>query len=441
MKIDPAELIKKNLQPLTGQNSDYDSLLKMAENARFVLIGESTHGTKEFYKMRAELSKRLIKELNFTAVAIEGDWSDSYHINRYVNGTNHNGGAIEALENFERFPTWMWKNMEVLKFIKWLRGYNSYDDDNRSAEVRFYGLDLYGMNNSIAAVIDYLDKVDPRAGVRARQRYSCLDNFIPISPRRQIVDDSCEEKILQQLLELRSKAFEYIKKDGFVAEEEFFCAERNAAVVKSAHEYYRSLYRGEPSSWNLRDSHMANTLEELAIHLEKVHQKPAKIIVWAHNSHIGDARATEMSEREEINLGQIMRERHGKETLLIGFSTYQGKVSAASDWDMPVEHKTVVPALKISVERMLHEAGVKNFILNFRDNKELTKFFDRPILQRFIGVIYQPQTERLSHYYHANISKQFDALIYLDETTAVEPLRAEPHWHCGELDETYPFGM
>ncbi len=438
MNKEDLEILRQNIQPLTGNKSDYDSLLALADNTRFVMIGESTHGTQEFYRIRAEITKRLIEEKGFSAVAIEGDWPNAYHVNRYVNGTNHNGGATNALANFDRFPTWMWNNEEILRFIKWLRGHNN---EHPEAAIKFYGLDLYSMHHSIDEVIKYLEKIDPKAAARARQRYSCLEHFVPASPDHEALDQYCEEEVLQQLLELRKNAFEYIKKDGFVAREEFFCAQQNAALVKSAQEYYRSLYRGEPSSWNLRDSHMAKTLEELAIHLEKMNYRSAKIVVWAHNSHIGDASATEMSARKELNIGQMMREKHGKEALLIGFSTYQGSVSAASNWDMPVEHKTVIPALKTSLEEMLHEIGVKNFILNFRDNETLRNYFDHPMLQRFIGVIYRPETERRSHYYHANVSKQFDALIYLDETSAVKPLKAVPHWQRGELDETYPFGV
>lgn len=447
MNNESITLIKKNLQPLTGQKSDYDSLMKMAEKTRFVFIGDSTHGTKEFYKMRAEFTKRLIKEQNFTAVAIEGDWADTYHVNRYINGGNQDSCATKALENFGRFPTWMWQNQEVLSFIKWLRSYNKNED----AAIRFYGLDLYGMNSSVGAVIDYLDKIDEKAAARARHRYSCLDNFAAAKPKLEAINESCEEQILLQLIDLRKNAFEYIKRDGFsdkekfsseeFAGEEFFCAEQNALLVKDAQKYYRSLYRGESSSWNLRDFHMANSLEEIAMHLERIYKKPGKVVVWAHNSHIGDARATEMIGQEELNLGQIMRERHGKETLLVGLLTYQGAVSAASNWDMPVESKILTTALKGSIEHIFHETEVANFVLNFRDNEDLKQHLNFPLLQRFVGVIYLPQIERLSHYCYASISRQFDALIYLDKTSAVEPLKVQHHWRPGELDETYPSGL
>lgn len=439
MSKELSTVIKKNLQPLTGEKDDYDSLIKMAKNSRFVLIGESTHGTKEFYKIRADITKRLIDELGFDAVAIEGDWPDAYRVNRYVNASNSNGGATQALEDFERFPTWMWQNREVLSFVKWLRCYNTV---NTKAAIGFYGLDLYSLHSSIAAVIHYLEEVNPEAATRARSHYSCLADF-PASSSSvlQALDHKCKEEIVQQLEDLRQNSFEYLKKDGFLAKEELFCAEQNAKVVKSAQSYYHSLYLSEESSWNLRDSHMANTLEELSSHLQETHHKPAKIVVWAHNSHIGDARATDMSKRGELNLGQLMREKYPDETLLIGFSTYQGKVSAASNWDMPVEFKTVLPALKDSIEEVLHKTAVKNFILKFRDNAELTKALDTPLLERFIGVIYQPRTERQSHYYHAHISKQFDALIYLDETTAVQPLKSETRWIQNDLDETFPFGI
>lgn len=431
------KIINDNLQPLHGKESDFDALLKMTKNARFVLIGESTHGTKEFYKIRAELTKKLIVEQGFCAVAIEGDWPDAYHVNRYVNHTNHNGNSTHALSHFDRFPRWMWQNKEVLSFIKWLHGYNL----TNQLQTGFYGLDLYGTHNSISAVISYLDNVDPEAGRRARARYSCLDSFPPSHLRVHALETSCENEVMKQLIELRRSAFEYLKKDGFVAAEEFFCAEQNAIAIKDAQQYYRSMYYGDEASWNVRDTHMAKTLDNLAIHLGELRGEPAKIVVWAHNSHIGDARATEMSKRGELNLGQLAREKYGDDAVLIGFSTYQGTVSAAPDWDMPVERKTVIPALQNSIENLFHHSSEQNFILDFRSNKELSKHLSVPLLQRFIGVIYRPQTEYLSHYYHANIAKQFDAVIYLDETTAVEPLKVVPHQHRMEEDETYPSGL
>ncbi|MES2961752.1 MAG: erythromycin esterase family protein [Pseudomonadota bacterium] len=433
------EIIKENLEPIKGQKSDFDSIVKMAKDKRFVLIGESTHGTKEFYKTRAEITKRLIEECGFSAVAIEGDWPDAYHVNRYVNHTNHNGNSTHALSQFERFPTWMWQNKEVLEFIKWLHGHNQ-----NKKSVRFYGLDLYSMQSSIAAIISYLDKMNPEAGKRARERYSCLDDFSLQKVKLEIIGNSCEDEVIEQLLELRKNAFEYLKKDGFLAEEEFFCAEQNAILVKDAQQYYRSLFFGDELSWNLRDAHMAKTLDSLSHHLERINKAPAKIIVWAHNSHIGDAQNTEMSKRGEWNLGQLVREKYEDETLLIGFSTYSGTVSAAANWDEKVEKKNVLPALGDSIENLFHRTGEKNFLLRFLGNEELTKRLDKPILQRFIGVIYRPQTELQSHYYRANISRQFDALIYFDETSAVEPLKVTAEWHAGEnhkeLDETLSVG-
>ncbi len=435
-------LLKTALQPLTGDKKDYDSLLETAKNKKFVLIGESTHGTKEFYQIRAELTKRLIEDHGFSAVAIEGDWPDAYFVNYYINHSDYKGDAVNALSKFERFPVWMWQNKEVLAFVEWLRNYNL----THSAKTHFYGLDLYSMHSSISAVISYLKKIDKAAADKARQRYTCLDSFTLRSfPALEAIENSCREKIIKQLIELRQQAFEYLKKDGFTAEEEFFCAEQNAILIKDAQEYYRSLYYGERSSWNIRDIHMAQTLDNLSIHLEKILKKPAKIIVWAHNSHIGDARATDMNKRGEINLGQLVREKYGAEALLIGFSTYQGTVTAASDWDMPVERKTVLPALPQSVEYLFHQTfhqrGVKNFILKFADNQELSDYLNCPLLQRFIGVIYLPETERFSHYYHVRISKQFDVLIYVNETTAVEPLKIKPKSYKGEIDDTYPFGV
>ena len=284
----------------------------MVGDARFVLIGEATHGTKEFYRIRAKITKRLIIEKDFAAVAIEGDWPDAYHVNCYVNTSNHSASARQVLAKFECFPTWMWQNKEILRFIKWLRAHNdSYKD---SYPVGFYGLDLFSMSTSIDAVISYLKIISPKAAKRARNRYSCLDKFIDdLQTYGYLADaglvDSCEKSVLKQLKDLRKHAFKYIQQDGFVDKDEFFYVEQNAKLVKNAEEYYRSLYWREPASWNLRDSHMMGTLEDLALHLEKRLKKPAKLVVWAHNSHVGDARATEMSKSGELSLGQLAREK------------------------------------------------------------------------------------------------------------------------------------
>jgi erythromycin esterase-like protein len=429
-------LIKSNALKISGTKNDYDPIIEMSKNARFVLIGEATHGTEEFYSIRAEITKRLIEELDFDAVAIEGDWPDAYHVNQYVTGDDC-GETIGALSKFERFPAWIWRNQEVLNFVRWLHSYNNSRKEN--SLIGFYGLDLYSMNSSIAAVINYLDKVDPQAAKKARQRYSCLDRFANSSFSYSSIENLCEMEIVKQLIELREHALEYSNKS--LNDEEFFSAEQNAILIKDAQQYYRSLYYGEPLSWNLRDSHMAETLEDLAQYIEKKRGRPAKIVVWAHNSHIGDARATEMIERDELNLGQIMREKYDQETLLIGFSTYQGTVTAASDWDAPEECKIVLPAMKGSIENIFHHTGIDKFILPFRHNTELTAALNHPYLQRFIGVIYRPQTEYLSHYYHALIAQQFDAVIYIDQTSAVKPLETNLRWQRGEVDDTYPFGL
>jgi erythromycin esterase-like protein len=436
--------IKKNANVLTGAPGDYDSLIDMARNANYVLIGEATHGTEEFYKIRADITRRLITELDFDAVTIEGDWPDAYNVNRYVTGHKNNDIAEIALSTFERFPTWMWQNTQVLAFIKWLREHNHSHNNKNS--VGFYGLDLYSISTSIYEVIKYLEKIDTTAAHIARKRYNCLYDFLDkpqmysYATKIQLIE-SCEDKIVQQLEDMRAKAFDYIKKDGFVGEDEYFYAEQNAKLVKNAEEYYRSLYNAESSSWNLRDSHMAETLDDLSAYITSRKQKPAKLVVWAHNSHLGDARATEMSKRGELNLGQLARQKYPNKTLLIGFSTYAGSVTAASDWEAPPENKILRPALKGSHPEIFHRSGLENFILDLHNLNEDAAYLNNPLLQRFVGVVYHPATERMSHYYHSVLPKQFDAIIHIDKTTALEPLKSTQHWHRGELEETYPWGL
>ncbi len=435
--------VRENSHPLTGASNDYDPLMKLIGDARFVLLGEASHGTHEFYAARAEITKRLIKEKGFTAVAVEADFPDAYRVNRYVRGVGQDADSNTALAGFKRFPTWMWRNADVLDFVGWLRAHN----DALAAEekkVGFYGLDLYSLHASIEAVLGYLDKVDPEAAKRARYRYSCFDHFGEDTQAygyaaRFGLTESCEQDVLHQLVELRRRASEYASRDGRVAADEFFFAEQNARLVKNAEEYYRSMFRRRVSSWNLRDQHMAETLGHLVAHLEGQGQQ-AKIVVWEHNSHLGDARATEMGERGELNVGQLVRERYGDDAVLVGFSTYTGTVTAAADWDAQPERKRVRPALKESYEALFHETGVPRFLLNLRDDDK-TAGLSEPRLERAIGVIYRPETERASHYFFARLPAQFDAVLHFDETRAVEPLERTAGWEKGEVPETYPSGM
>ena len=451
--------LEKHVIPMGGALLDYDEIIDAAKDKKFVLIGEASHGTKEFYRARAEITRRLIEEAGFDAVAVEADWPDAYTVNRYVSNPQIKSSSERALKDFERFPTWMWRNTEVQNFIEWLFSYN-YTHCLLKPEtvnnVGFYGLDLYSMSTSAHAVINYLDKVDPLAAKKARERYSCLDDFLD-KPQaygyatKLGLTESCEKDIINQLVSLREKAFDYMRKDGLIAQEEYFCAKQNAKLVKNAEEYYRSMFRGRPNSWNLRDQHMLETLEDLVIHLRqnKKNQQATnnavkhdvKIVVWAHNSHVGNAAATEMSQRGEFNVGQLVREKYGNNSLLIGFSTCRGTVTAASDWDAPIERKRIRAPLPNSYEDIFHQVNHKQFILNLQETNEAVDLLMEPRLQRAIGVIYRPETERQSHYFVSCLPRQFDFLLHYDETHAVKPLKITPHWHRGEMDETYPTGL
>jgi erythromycin esterase-like protein/predicted phosphoribosyltransferase len=427
-----------DVTPLTGDGHDYDALIDRAAPAKLVCIGEASHGTHEFYRERAEITKRLIAEHGFTAVAVEADWPDAYRVNCYVRGAGDDDSADEALGDFERFPRWMWRNTVVAEFIDWLRDWNDSLPDG-AAKAGFYGLDLYSLYTSMEKVVDYLEQVDPEAAERARERYACFDHF---SRDPQVYSyetgiggaEPCERQAVEQLMELRELAAEVSRDSGPEVDRHFY-AEQNARLVAGAEEYYRAAFRGGVQSWNLRDTHMAETLDELLAHLE-LRQGPTKVAVWAHNSHLGDARATELGQAGELNLGQLVRERHGDLSLLVGFTTFTGTVTAASDWGGAAERKRVLRGMAGSWERRLHDAEVPNFLLH------QTTGLDRRRLERAIGVIYRPETERFSHYFHARLSDQFDAVIHFDETTALEPLvSAGESEQARELPETYPWGV
>jgi erythromycin esterase-like protein len=434
--------IRALARPLVGNASDYDLLLSLIGNARFVLLGEASHGTHEFYRERAQITKRLIREKGFAAVAVEADWPDAYRVNRYVRGRGEDSEAIDALAGFRRFPAWMWRNADVLDFVGWLRSHN--DDLSAGApKVGFYGLDLYSMHTSIAAVLAYLDKVDPPASERARARYACFHAYGEDTQAYGVgsalgLGPTCEQEVISQLVDLRRSAAEYALRDGRIAEDDYFFAEQNARLVRDAEEYYRTMYRGEVSSWNLRDCHMADTLDSLVEYLERGGNS-VKTVVWAHNSHLGDARATQMGIQGEWNLGQLARQRHDLETVSVGFTTDHGTVTAASHWDAPAERKRVRSAPRGSYESLFHTAGPERFLLCLRD--ERTSSLRDPRLERAIGVIYRPETERASHYFHASLPAQFDAIIHFDRTRAVEPLERIGEWDVGEVAETFPTGI
>lgn len=426
--------------PLTGDAHQHDRLFEMIGDAPIVLLGEATHGTHEFYRLRSELTKRLIADYGFTTVCIEGDWPDAYRVNRYVRGTDEDAEASAALGGFTRFPTWMWRNADVLDFVGWLRAYN---DAGADPKVGFYGLDLYSMYASIDAVIRYLDRVDPGAGRRAREHYACLAAYAT-HPERYAqalfsgLQPSCRESVLDELLEIQRDASRYALLDGR-SPDQYFYVEQNARIVARAERYYRAMLDDEISTWNLRDAHMAETLEHLTAHLART-QGVTKTVVWAHNTHVGNAEATAMVLRRETSLGAILRRQYGNACFSAGFTTYGGTVTAASDWHAPEERKRVVPARSDTYEYRFHALGVPRFLLTLRDHRPALDGLPAQARERAIGVVYRPESELTSHYFMANILQQFDALYHIDMTRAVEPLEPSERWSAGEIPETYPTG-
>ncbi len=438
--------------PLGGGADDYDELLDRIGHARFVLLGEASHGTHEFYEARARITMRLVMERGFDAVAIEGDWPDTSRANRYVRGLGDDTSAPEALAGFRRFPTWMWRNTAFVDFVEELREWNL--GRATAGRTGLYGLDLYSLNASMAAVLAYLEDADPALAARARERYACFEPFGGDSQVYGMMTGlgstpSCQRGVLRTLMDLQRRRLDEAARELHDPHdrEARFDAEQNAALVRDAERYYRTMYLGDVSSWNLRDTHMAATLWAVERHLSRP-GRPARLVVWAHNSHLGDARATEMGQaRGEHNLGQLARERQGDAAFLVGFTTQGGSVTAASDWDARAEHLRVNPARPDSIEGLLHDTGRGNLLLPLRDEPMLARVLDAPLLERAIGVIYRPATERRSHYFHAQVARQFDAIVHIDRTRAVMPLEADAPWtdgraaHAPEAAETYPQGL
>ena len=435
--------IRQAAHPLSGGPSDFDALLDLIGDARLVLLGEASHGTHDFYRVRAEITKRLIREKGFEGVTIEGDWPDTFRIDQFVRGEGTDKEASEALAGFERFPQWMWRNADVLDFVGSLRSYNETRGDAKP--VRFFGLDLYSLHRSIEIVLEYLDIVDPNGAQAARERYACFTQYGTDARAYGYattlhLQPTCEEEAITQLLALRGSAADYASRDGRVAADALFSAEQNARLVRNAERYYRNMLTRDATSWNLRDSHMAETLIELERYLGSA-KRPPKLVAWAHNSHLGDARATQMGASGEWNVGQLVRERVGAAAVLVGFTMYTGTVTAASDWDAPAQRMAVRPALPGSYEALFHEAGPPRFLLDLRTPSAAVRALQEPRLERAIGVIYRPQTERFSHYFGAALPQQFDAVLHYDVTRAVEPLERTAEWEAGEVPETYPFAV
>ena len=399
-------------------------------DARVVLLGEASHGTSEFYRARAAITRRLIEGHGFTIVAVEADWPDAANVDRFVRHRPRRDGEEAA---FRRFPTWMWRNAEVEAFVSWLRSHNERREPEAMAG--FYGLDLYNLPGSMRAVIDYLEDVDPEAAALARERYACLMPWSrdPALYGRLAVTEGyarCRAPVVAMLRELQAKRLSYIAENG----EEWLDAAANARLVQNAEAYYRAMYEGAAESWNLRDTHMFETLCQLL----DAKGENAKAVVWAHNSHIGNAAFTEMGQvRDELNIGQLVKERFGERARLIGFGTHAGTVAAATDWDGPMEVKQVRPSLEGSYERLSHETGLPRFLLDLRDSEAGAPLLE-PRLERFIGVIYRPETERWSHYAQAILPRQFDAWVWFDETEAVRPL---PGAEAPGEDDMWPFGL
>jgi erythromycin esterase-like protein len=400
-------------------------------DARVILLGEASHGTSEFYRARAAITRRLVEAHGFSIVAVEADWPDAATVDRHV---RHRKPRPDLASAFTRFPTWMWRNTDVEAFVSWLRGRNGGLPAGQ--RTGFYGLDLYNLSASMRAVIDYLDGVDPEAAKVARRRYGCLEPWAEEPQRygaRTLHEGHarCEQGVVAMLREICERQPAYEREDG----EAFLEASQNARLVRDAERYYRAMYRGAAESWNLRDTHMFETLEQL-LAAKGPH---SRAVVWAHNSHIGDARATGMGRsRGELNLGQLCRERFGEEAVLVGFGTDSGTVACASDWDEPMEVKRVLPSRPDSYERLAHESEVPRFMLDLRGgSEELRSALGTERLERFIGVIYRPETERWSHHVECELPRQFDAYVWFDATRAVTPLpgRTEPG------DDTDPFGL
>jgi erythromycin esterase-like protein len=416
------DVIRNEALRLDGDEHDYDALLDSVGDRSLVLLGEATHGTREFYRMRAELTLRLVVEQGFDAIAVEADWPDAYRLNLFVRGEGPDHVARSAFDDFQRFPRWMWRNEEVLRFVERLRDINM--TRQASERIGFYGLDMYSMYRSANAVVDYLSTVDEEQAAIARKQYAALDHVR--DPQRYGYEavlglrPDCREAVRQRLLDLWTLAPEYLSADGRGAVDAYFFAERNAHVVASAESYYRAMFGSRAASWNVRDEHMVQTLFALQAHLRAL-GSAGKVVVWAHNSHLGDARATEMSRAGEWNVGQLVRERAGAEAAwLVGFTTYTGTVTAAYEWDGEAECRQVKVARPDSYEDLFHRTRLDRFYLPMQE--ETARVLRDPLLERAIGVLYRPDTEYESHYFTASIAAQFDAVFHLDETSAVEPL-------------------
>jgi len=432
--LSTAAVLRAAAEPLPLLNDPaFGAVFDRFAQSRIVLLGEASHGTSEFYRARAAITRRLIERHGFTIVAVEADWPDAAAIDRYVRRSPHRPMCSTP---FSRFPTWMWRNTDVDSFTSFLRDYNTTKSPEKT--VRFYGLDLYNMTASIAAVLAYLDRVDPTAAKAAREHYACLSPWSgnPAAYGQASLSEGyalCEIPVTRILVDLLKNELQYSQQDRA----QFFDAAQNARLVADAESYYRAMYFASHESWNQRDQHMFKTLENIL-----AQSAPnSKAIIWAHNSHIGDARFTDMGrELGELNIGQLCRQAYGHDAVLIGFGTHTGTVAAATDWDGPMEVKAVRPSHPDSYEAWCHQVGITSFLIDLREghHEDLRHVMGQPRLERYIGVIYRPETERWSHYSYATLPDQYDAFVWFDETLAVTPL---PTTVTAGEDETYPFGL
>ncbi len=428
--------LKKLARPLE-EPRDLEPLLDRIGDARFVLLGEASHGTSEFYTWRTEISKRLIEERGFSFIAVEGDWPDCYHLNRYVRGLNSSAHhAEQVLHAFERWPTWLWANREVVALGEWLHQHNR--GMSAETQVGFYGLDVYSLWDSMRAVVQYLERIDPQLATTARRAYNCFEPYAEdvqdYARATALVPTSCEDETIAVLRDLRSKAPAY-SEDG---REGYFNAEQNAVVARNAERYYRTMVRGGPSSWNVRDHHMVETLERLMKH----HGPHAKAIVWEHNTHVGDARYTDMARAGRVNVGQLVRQAHERDgVVLVGFGTHRGTVIAGDEWGAPMQRMRVPIARQGSFEEAMHDASVGDALLVFDGSDGGgVRGLEAPVDHRAIGVVYDPNRERWGNYVPTIVPRRYDAFLYIDETRAVDPLHMPVHVG-GELPETYPSGQ
>ena len=418
--------------PHPERTEEFGAFFDRFGDARIVLLGEATHGTSEFYRARAAITRWLVEKRGFTLVAVEADWPDAARIDHYV---RHRAGRPRHGGSFGRFPTWVWRNLEALEFAEWLRGHN--DGLARERQVSFHGLDLFSLTESVHAVLSYLDRVDPDGAAMARHRYGCLSPWQedPAHYGKAVAYgglDTCEAKVVEQLRELLSNRLASVQADG----EAWFDAAQDAGIMREAERYYRLMYRGATESWNLRDRHMFDTLQ--AVIAKRGHD--ARAVVWAHSSHVGNAPATAMGWRGQFNVGELVRLAYGDGAVLIGFCTDTGTVAAATDWGAEMKVMAVRAAREDSYEHAFSRAGIARSLTEWRSprRRDLAELLRRPLLERAIGVVYRPESELLSHYFEAVLADQFDAVVWFDQTKAVTPLGHERPYGASE---TYPFAL